>query len=111
MALSPIEGMLYELAGNLLSNPSTWSQIGSMLGELNALGCHTAADVGIDALDAYKAGHMSRDQALRIVCIALEDGKAAQARRDREDLVRAAQLIPSPPELEAIRAQIRNMTK
>lgn len=33
---------------------------------------HSAEDVAIDALDALKAGHLTKDQALRIIQVCLE---------------------------------------
>ena len=39
---------------------------------LQSFGCHNAADVAQDALEAYEHGHLSREQALQIVQICLE---------------------------------------
>lgn len=56
-----------------MSNPDTISQLLNSFG-----GCHTASDVAQDALDAWENGQLTREQALRIVQIALEDKPAAK---------------------------------
>jgi hypothetical protein len=85
MALSPIEGMLSQLAVQFLSNPATWEQLGEMF---SGFGCHTAADVAIDALDAYKAGHLTKEQAIAVVqtCLSTPPGKVEHPTRQVQQL-------------------------
>jgi len=58
-----------ELA-NQLSDPQKLEQaIASFFGG----GCHDSVDVAQDALDAYRAGHLTKSQSLRIIKICLEE--------------------------------------
>jgi hypothetical protein len=52
----------------LANNPQAINGFLEFLGA----GCHNAVDVAQDALDAYDHGHLTRDQAMRIVEICLE---------------------------------------
>lgn len=82
----------------------------ALMGFLNAAGCHTAPDVAQDALDAYKAGHLTRDQALRIIAVALEQPTAkprTTPQQDIDELLRVAKATyQSPPALEEIRRSV-----
>lgn len=92
---TPIEAMLANLAGQflgqLMTNPESLTQLGQMLG---GIGCHTAVDVAQDALDAYEAGHLTAEQAQRIIAIALES-KTRRPVRPVADLGQPPAIAPS----------------
>jgi tagatose-1,6-bisphosphate aldolase len=53
----------------LAKNPQA---VEEFMKSFSSFGCHTASDVAQDALDAYDAGHLTREQALQIVEICLQ---------------------------------------
>lgn len=59
---------LAQAAATELSKPETLTELGKIFS-----GCHDNVDVAQDALDAYQAGHLSKDQTLRIIQICLEE--------------------------------------
>lgn len=60
------------IATELVSQLSDPQKLEQTLTSLFGGGCHDNVDVAQDALDAYQAGHLSKDQCLRIVQICLE---------------------------------------
>lgn len=66
-----IDSILQSFFGALvqeLQKPETLTELSKFFS-----GCHDNIDVAQDALDAYQAGHLSKDQALRIIQICLEE--------------------------------------
>lgn len=61
-------GALVQVAATELQKPETLTELGKFFS-----GCHDNIDVAQDALDAYQTGHLSKDQALRIIQICLEE--------------------------------------
>lgn len=59
---------LFQEVGKMMANPETAQALLQFFGG----GCHNHVDVAQDALDAYDHGHLTRDQAMRIVQICLE---------------------------------------
>ncbi|MEA5471683.1 hypothetical protein [Spirulina sp. 06S082] len=75
-----------DLVVSVLSNPEAMEGLSQFFNP-----CHTGPDVAMDALDAYKHGHLTKSQAMRIVQVCLEEqGKTVdvEARETLEKLFR-----------------------
>lgn len=59
-----LEQTLLNLAFNLATSPDVWER-------LFASGCHNAFDVCQDALEAAEHGHITKDQALKVINVLL----------------------------------------
>lgn len=73
----PITGLmingLMQLANTLFAELSKPENVQSVFEYIKDNNCHSAADVAIDALDAYKNGKLSKASCLKVVQACLED--------------------------------------
>ena len=103
-----LEALLVSAGSQLLAQMVVDPDV--VMGLLSPSGCYTPVDVAQNALEAYKAGQLTRDQALRIISVALEQPTAkprTTAQQDIDELLRVAKATyQSPTELEAIRRSV-----
>lgn len=80
MTVPSIEGIISHLALQALNSPQVWEALGAMCADF---GHHSSVDVAIDALDALKGGHLTKDQAMAVVKACLEDFPSPSSRNPR----------------------------
>ena len=56
--------LAFSVGQQLLREASKPENVEKIIQQFSALGCHDASDVAQDAIDAYRAGHLSKEAAL-----------------------------------------------